>query len=58
MGADQEGGDPCRQSKLFFAQPIEKKMLVDMHNVASFKGYLRALPPPSILPKHFLGGRC
>ena len=26
---------------MFFAQPLEKKMLVDMHNGSSFKGYLR-----------------
>ncbi|KAK4700729.1 EEF1A N-terminal glycine/lysine methyltransferase, partial [Phenoliferia sp. Uapishka_3] len=28
------------QAKVFFSQPLEKKMIVDMHKGSSFKGYL------------------
>ncbi|KAL8284293.1 hypothetical protein RQP46_005042 [Phenoliferia psychrophenolica] len=40
-GIPQEVLDAAfRQAKLFFSQPVEKKMLVDMRNGSSFKGYL------------------
>ncbi|KAM0745964.1 Clavaminate synthase-like protein [Meredithblackwellia eburnea MCA 4105] len=38
--ADSVLKEAFAQSKVFFAQPLEKKMLVDMNKSSSFKGYL------------------